>query len=156
MNGVIYCSKSHRTSTCENCHSTAFYGAHAVCILSGICVIICMECPYNTAHRLCQAAPVESLSLIGEQAVTFHYFIWNNNISSAAANIMIGISGSGKRTLIVDCRLDSKAVSRMEFILPFLAHFNQFPAKLVPQNNRRLCNVVRHTFMGGALEGCLM
>ena len=114
-------------------------------------MILGMESTDNAGNRFRKRTVEESFALVSEQTSGFHHFGRDNDISGIAADILVGVAGGGKRTFVVDRRLDGKAVARFELILPLGADFDDLAAEFVTDDDGVVRHIIGNTLVGSAL-----
>lgn len=93
----------------------------------------------------------KAFAVVSEQTAGFHHFGRNDDVGSITADILIGVSGRGERTFVVDRRLNGKAVARLEIILPLGSDLNDLTAKFVTDDDGIIRNIIGNPLVGGSL-----
>ena len=119
-------------------------------------MIVCVEAANDTAHCLGKASEIECLTVVGKETTKLHNLVGDDYVCSAATDIVIGISGSCKAALVVDCGLDGELVSCLKLILPLCAYLDDLTAELVTENDGVLCNVIGNSLVACTLKCCLV
>ena len=90
-----------------------------------------------------------SAAVIGKQGEIGHH-------QSAAADIVVRITGSCKAALVVDSGLDGELFSCLELVLPLGTNLNDLAAELVAEDDGVFSYVVGNSLVACALKRCLM
>ena len=119
-------------------------------------MVICMIAADDTRHRLGERTVEIRLAVIREQAVHLHDLMRDNNICRRAAYIFVGISGSGKAALVVECRLHYKPCADLVSAPPFFTYLNYLSAKFMTDYDGIFRHIVGNALMRRALTSRLV
>ena len=158
VNGIVDCTKSHRTCAGKNGHFTVLDDVHFMSIVvAGNVVPGGMKSAGDTCHRLGKGAVEKGVSGVIQKAAKLHNLVGNDNIGGVAADVSEGITGSGINVLgVVKSRLNGNALTLFKVVCPFTSHLNDLAAELVSYDGGVFGHVVGHALMLCALDGGLV
>ncbi len=153
VNGVVDRADSHRTDPGEDRHLTALHNAHVVLVLALGSMVAGVEGTHNAGHRFGKRPHEERFPLVGQQAVHLHHFVWNVDVGGIPSDVPVGVPRCRERPLIVERGLDGKSITAFELLLPLLSDLHDFPAELMPDDNRVRGNIRGDPFVVAPLHG---
>ena len=104
----------------------------------------------DTSYRFNERAFEIAICVERYQASSFENYGRNDRIYGVSANVLIRIAGVIS-ALKFESRLNNSLLTDLPLILQLLADLNDLTTKLVPDDNRLLCNVRRNALMGSSL-----
>ena len=117
--------------------------------LSGM--VLRMHRSDGAGQRFAKAGLVEAVSVKRHQCTDFHCFMREDAVRAVPAEVLIRVSGRIHGTLVVQCRLLSKAHTWLELIFPLFTDLYDNAGKFMTGNDRIGIDVLRGTLMFLAL-----
>ena len=155
VDGVVDGAQSHGTHAREDGQLAAFDDAHAVLVAAAGGVVVGMEGAHDAGHGFGNGPVEEGVARVGQQIAGGHDLLRDHHVGGVAADVLVGVTGGGERALVVDGGLDGELVAHLELALPLGAHFHQFAAELVTDDDGVLRHIVGNALVGGSLFGGL-
>ena len=156
MDSIVDSAQTHGAGTGKNGHLATDGDAHVMDIAAGGSVVVGMITADDAAHGLSQGTVEISFIVVGQQAAALHNFVGNDDVGSIAADMGIGVTGSGQAALIVHSGLDGELVAGLELVSPSSANFHDLAAELMADDNRILSHIVGNALVVGALDSSLV